>query len=278
MTPDLTPINDILSHLSLTQIIEVIVLLIAGLIMIKLLMKAVVRLLDRTKLDKTIVRLSATAIKVILWTLLIFIVAGTMGINMNSVIALFSVLALAVTLAIQGILSNIAGGAQVISAHPFKVGDYVQIGDMSGTVQEMGMTYTILVTPDNYRVHIPNSKTVTSEITNYTVLGTRRLDIPIGLSYDNSPAEVRQALMHLIGQTEGILPDPAPQVLVTDYGDSSIVYTMRMWTKTADYWPVRHALNEGIWDAVNKAGISIPFPQMDVHVDRQGEPADGGNG
>ena len=266
--PDLSPVRDIFSHLSIAQIATVVVLIIVGLIVIKFLMKGIASLLEKTKLEKTIIRLTVTVIRIILWVLLIFIVAGTMGINMNSVIALFSVLALAVTLAVQGILGNVAGGAQVISAHPFKVGDYVKIGDKSGTVEEIGLVYTLLITPENYRVHIPNSKTVVSEITNYTALGVRRMDIRIGLGYRTSPAEVRKTMLALLGSAKNVLSDPeAPQVLVDDYQNSSIVYILRLWVRAENYWNVYYTLNEAIWDTVRKAGIDIPFPQLDVHLD-----------
>lgn len=271
MTPDLSPVKDIFSNMPLSKIIVMIVMIIAGLIAIKYLMKGINNLLLRSRLDKSIVQLICTVVRILLWILMIFIVTGTMGINMNSVIALLSVMALAVTLAVQGILSNVAGGAQVISSHPFTVGDYVQIGDKYGTVENIGLVYTLLLTVDNCEVHIPNSKTVASEIINYTARDLRRLDVKIGLSYETSPAEARAALMELIRNTPGILEDPAPAVYVNEYQDSSICYLMRVWIHAKDYWDVNFALNEGIWETVKKAGISIPFPQTDVHFDPPAE-------
>lgn len=271
MTHDLSPVGEILSGLPLSKIVLMVVLIIAGLIAIKYLMKGIKSLLQKSHLDKSIIQLLCTLIRVLLWILLIFIVTGTMGINMNSVIALFSVMALAVTLAVQGILSNVAGGAQVISAHPFTVGDYVQIGDKYGTVEDIGLVYTRLLTVDNCTVLIPNSKTVASEIVNYTAKNLRRLDVKIGLSYETSPAEAKKALLGLIRETKGVLADPAPAVYVDEYQDSAISYILRVWIRPQDYWDVRFALAEGVWETVRKAGISIPFPQMDVHFDPPAE-------
>lgn len=271
MTPDLTPVEEIFSSMPLSKIVLMIVMIIAGLFAIKYLMKCITGLLQKSHLDKTIVHLICTLARILLWILMVFVVTGTLGINMNSVIALSSLLVLAITLAVQGILSNVAGGTQVISAHPFVVGDFVQIGDKCGTVEDIGLVYTKLLTLDNCEIFIPNSRTVVSETINYTAKNKRRLDVKIGLSYETSPAEARTALMELIHNTKDVLEDPAPAVFVDEYQDSAVSYIMRVWVQPKDYWDVRFALSEGVWEAVKKAGIGIPFPQLDVHFDSPAE-------
>ena len=264
---DTEKIGSILSSMTLKDAIKFAAVIVVGGVVITVLMKLIDKITERPGIQKIYHTFLRTILKAVLWMVVLFIALSAAGVNVTSLLALLSIVGLAISLAAQGVLGNVAGGLQVMSVHPFSTGDYVEIGSTGGTVTELSLLYTVLTTPDNFRVHIPNSTTVHSNITNYTVLGRRRLDIKIGLSYDADPEAVRGALLPLISGEDKVLGDPAPQVLLSAYLDSGVEYTLRMWTMTADYWNVRFSLQEKLWKRLKEIGISIPYPQMDVHLD-----------
>ena len=167
----------------------------------------------------------------------------------------------------QTLLTNFVGGLTILSTQPFHSGDYVDIGGQSGTVQEISMTYTRLITPDNKAVSIPNSTVSGAQIVNYSSTGTRRVDVNIGASYDADAQAVIQALLR-VGAVEKVLPDPAPFAGLTDYGDSTINYCLRVWVKTEDYWDVYFLLNRRIQQIFAEENIEISYPHLNVHLDR----------
>ena len=204
--------------------------------------------------------------KLLLRIIVILTAATVMGIPMTSFITLLASAGVAISLALQGALSNFVGGMTILLLKPFKAGDYIKIGDTEGTVLSIGVFYTELATPDNRHISMPNSNLTNTAIINFTREGTRRLDVFFGVSYHTDLDHAIRVLTEVIAETPGILSDPAPVVKLSECGDSSLRFMMRVWTKSSDYWTVNWDLIEGGKRALDKAGIENPYPQMDVHV------------
>lgn len=249
------------------RIIPFVLILIAGVLVIKLIMKIVKTTLEKSKLEKAAHSLITSLLRTVLYLLLGLIAASSLGIDVTGIIALASVLSLAVSLSVQNLLTNIIGGFTLLYTKPFKSGDFVEIAAQSGTVQEIGMTYTKLITGDNKLIYIPNSAVVAADITNYSVTGTRRVDISISASYNASTEQVLNALYEA-ARVDGVMADPAPFAAVTKYGDHAIEYTLRVWTATADYWNVHFAINEKIRQTFENGGIEMTYPHLNVHLDK----------
>ena len=191
---------------------------------------------------------------------------GQLGVQTTSFIAVLGAAGLAVGLALQGSLSNFASGVMMIIFRPFKIGDYVEGGGVSGTVKAIQIFTTTLTTPDNKRVIVPNSKMMGDNITNYSAEGTRRVDLTASISYGDSIDKAKAVLMDLLAKDPRVLKDPAPFVGVSAMAESSVDFTVRPWVKVEDYWDVFFALNEAIKKQFDAEGLSIPFPQRDVHL------------
>lgn len=201
--------------------------------------------------------------------LMVFVVLaalGQLGVQTTSFIAVLGAAGLAVGLALQGSLSNFASGVMIIIFRPFKIGDYVEGGGVSGVVKAIHIFTTTLTTPDNKRVIVPNSKMMGDNITNYSAEGTRRVDLTASISYGDSIDKAKAALMDLLVKDPRVLKDPAPFVGVSAMAESSIDFAVRPWVKVEDYWDVFFALNEAIKKRFDAEGLSIPFPQRDVHL------------
>lgn len=201
--------------------------------------------------------------------LMVFVVLaalGQLGVQTTSFIAVLGAAGLAVGLALQGSLSNFASGVMIIIFRPFKIGDYVEGGGVSGVVKAIHIFTTTLTTPDNKRVIVPNSKMMGDNITNYSAEGTRRVDLTASISYGDSIDKAKAALMDLLVKDPRVLKDPAPFVGVSAMAESSIDFAVRPWVKGEDYWDVFFALNEAIKKRFDADGLSIPFPQRDVHL------------
>lgn len=181
-------------------------------------------------------------------------------------LALLSVLSLAVSLAVQNVLANVAGGLVLLVTKPFAVGDYVDTPCGTGTVKELTLTYTYLDTPDGLRIAAPNSSLSAGKITNYTTLGTRRIQHSVSASYDAPVQTVRQALLDAVARTPGLLESPGPEVYVNAYGESGIEYIVRSWAKTADYWTAYYALLENIKAAFDERAVEMPYNHLNVHI------------
>lgn len=259
-------IDTILSYATATLVPAVIVL-VAGIFAIRIVNKIVTTALNKSKLEKAAHSLILSVANVTLFVLLGLIVATKLGIDVTSIVALASVLTLAVSLALQNILANVIGGFTILSTQPFHSGDYVDIGADSGTVAEIGMSYTKLQTPDNKVISIPNSTVVAAEVVNYSVSETRRVEIPITASYDAPVQKVLDALV-VAGTIDNVLLDPAPMAVVTNYGESAISYELRVWTKNADYWDVKFALNQRVKQIFDEYGITMTYPHLNVHLDK----------
>lgn len=241
-------------------------LLVVGLLVIKAILRLERTALEKTKLEKAAHSLILSLTKVVLYLLLGLSVAGSLGIDVTGVVAMASVLTLAISLALQNMLTNVLGGFALLTTHPFHSGDYVDIGDLSGTVAAIDVTYTRLVTADNKVVCIPNSTVMTAQIVNYSANPIRRAQLNIGASYDAPTQKVIEALLEA-ARIEGILSDPAPFAAVDSYGDNAINYILRFWAPTETYWDLYFAVNKRVKDVFDAQGIEMTYPHVNVHFD-----------
>ena len=190
----------------------------------------------------------------------------SLGVNVTSLMAIVAAAGLAIGLALKDSLSNFASGVMIIIFRPFKTGDYITAGGVSGVVDEIDLFATLMHTPDNQRIIVPNSAIMGGTITNTSALPTRRLDLVFGIGYDDNIGQARDLMMAIIEADERILKDPAPSIVVAELGDSSVNLNVRPWVNSVDYWSVRPDLLEKIKTKFDEVGISIPYPQQDVHM------------
>lgn len=202
----------------------------------------------------------------VLYVLLGVTVAGMVGVQMTSFIAILGAAGLAVGLALQGTLQNFAGGVLILLLKPFGVGDYIEVAGYGGTVETIQIFNTTLLTPDGNHVILPNSSISSASLTNYSTHPTRKLDLVFGISYDDDMDLARRTLLDLVGADKRVLDDPKPQVLVTELGDSSVNLTLRCWLTNDDFWPASFELRENGKRAFDRAGLTIPYPQRDVRM------------
>ncbi len=223
---------------------------------------------EKLKIEPTLQNFLGNAARVILYVLVILTAVHIMGIPMTSVLTLVASAGVAVSLAMQGALGNLVGGVMILLLRPIAVGEYISASGCEGTVRGIGIFYTDILTFDGKRVSMPNSSLTNTPITNFTREGRRRAEVVFSVSYDSPMDEVFRVLNGLVGRTPDILPDPAPSVHLITCADSSMDYAVRVWAKTDRYWDVYFALIEDGKRALDAAGISVPYPQMDVHLKR----------
>lgn len=243
-----------------------IIVLVVGLFLAHWLVKLFERYEKKLKIDPTLKSFLRNLLRILLYVLVILTAAGTMGIPLTSIMTLLASAGVAVSLAMQGVLTNLIGGFILLLFKPIKVGEYVRIGENEGTVKAIGAFYTEMATFDNRHINLPNGTLTNTAIINYTREGSRRLDLTFSVSYDSSMDQVYEVLNQVVSQEEALLPDPAPAVVLNKCADSSLDFQIRVWVKTEDYWPVNFRLLDNGKRALDKAGISIPYPQMDVHM------------
>jgi len=191
--------------------------------------------------------------------------ASALGIDVTGIVAMASVLTLALSLALQNMVANVIGGFTILYTHPFHSGDYVEIAGQGGTVKEINMTYTKLTTPDNKLISIPNSAVVAAQITNYSAMDTRRVEVVVSASYDAPTQKVLDALV-LAGTVDNALLTPAPAAVITAYGESAISYSLRIWVRTPDYWDVYFAVNQRVKAIFDEQDIQMTYPHLNVHI------------
>lgn len=250
-----------------SAVFKSVIIAVAGILIIRFVTRLVSKGLEKGHMEKAAHNLIQSLIKTVLWVLLGLTIAATLGIDVTGIVALASVISLAVSLALQNLLGNVIGGFTILYTHPFTAGDYVEISSQSGTIKDVGIAYTRLITPDNKIVSIPNSAVVAEQIVNYTTMGTRRLNIAVSASYDAPVGLVEEALTEA-AQVDGVLDDPAAFISVTDYGESAINYVIRVWTKSEDYWSVHYAITHKIKDVFDSKGISMTYPHLNIHLDK----------
>lgn len=264
-------VNSIVSKLTaldFTGFIKIVILAIVLLIVIRLLNGFAKKFVEKSKIDKSLHAFLLATIKIVLYFLGVMILAGSLDIDVTSLIAIFSVAGLALSLALQGALSNIAGGIVILTTKPMRVGDYVSIGGSEGTVESIGMTYTTLSTADNRLVYLPNSTVTGSTVVNYTISGKRRLDLTITAGYDCRLEDVKRALVEAANSVETILKDEEIFARVTGYNDSNISYQVRAWALTGDYWDAYFDLLEAVKTAFDRGNITMTYPHLNVHLDK----------
>ncbi len=250
---------------TLASLLPAIITLVAGYFLIKLAVKIFNTLIVRTKVPATVHVYLRTTIRFTLWALVIIIAASSLGFDVTSLVAILSVASLAVSLAVQGALSNLSGGLSVLTTQPFQAGDFVEIGGVSGVVEEVGVAYTKLMTLDNKVIHVPNSEVAATKIINYSSATNRRVDIQISASYDAPVDTVLDALKNAC-LLPLVLTDPAPFVAVNNYGESAIVYDVRVWTESANYWDVFYGLTYNVKVKFDECGIAMTYPHINVHM------------
>ncbi len=249
------------------RLLTALLILLAGIVVIRIIMTILRKFLEASRLEKAAHTLFKSVARVVLYLLLGLMVAESLGIDVTSVIALASVLTLSLSLALQNALANVIGGFTLLYTAPFHSGDFVDIGTDSGTVVEIGMTYTKLRTPDNKMISIPNSTVVAGNIVNYSVTGTRRVDMPVTASYSEPSQKVLDALIQAATHDK-VLLDPAPVAVVSSYGDNTISYTLRVWTKTEDYWDARNQIMLNIKNIFDAQGIKMVYPHVHVYTEK----------
>ena len=243
-----------------------IVVLIIGFIIVRWVMKFLTRNDHLSKIEPTIKGFLMKLLKVLLYIIVVLTAANVMGIPLTSFVALMGSAGVAVSLAMQGALSNLVGGMTLLLLKPFKVGDYVKIGETEGTIKSIGTFFTELTTPDNRHISMPNSSLTNTAIVNFSREGTRRLDVNFGVSYDADIDHTVNTLREAVNMTGGILDNPAPIIKLSECGDSSLVFMIRVWCQGQDYWDVNWGLIENGKRLLDREGIEIPYPQMDVHM------------
>ena len=243
------------------------VLFAVGVLLIRLVLKLAAAILDKSRLDAVAHGLILKAIRVALYILLGLMVASKAGIDVSGIVALASVLTLAISLSVQDLLTNLVSGFTLLYTKPFVAEDYVEIAGQSGTVKEIGLTYTKLQTADNKLVSIPNGAVTSAQIVNYTVTGTRRVDVSICVSYDMEPEAVIGALLKA-GRVSTALEDPAPFAALRNYRESTVEYVLQVWSTADDYWTTLFAVNKNVKAIFENEGIRFSYPHVVVHNEK----------
>ena len=252
--------------MTLEQLITTLVILVACLVAVRLVMALTRRLTGRSKMDERVRRYILGGVKAVLYLVTILIVAQSLGIPVTSLIALVSVFGLAVSLAIQDVLSNVAGGMVILFSKPFTIGDYVETSDGEGTVAEISLTHTKLDTYGGQRVMLPNKAVVAGKIINYSARGIRRVDHAITASYDDATEAVRAACLRAVSRTPHVLEDPAPAAVLTAYKESAVEYHVRFWADIDHFWDAYSFSLEEIRRCFAEDGITMTYNHLNVHI------------
>lgn len=252
-----------------TNLLAAVAILVIGLWLAKKIVKRVRKILDKRNLDEGLKTFLGSLIGIGIKALVIITAISQLGIEMTSFVAILGAAGLAIGMAFSGTLSNFAGGVMLLAFRHFKVGDFVKVNGEEGTVKEIQIFNTILVTPDNKTIILPNGPLANGNITNYTTADLRRVDFEFGFGYGEDYQLARKTVMDLVNAHEAALKDPEPFIGLGSMGDSAVNIKVRVWTKKEDYWPFHFYLNEAVYKTFSETeGLSIPYPQMDVHLDK----------
>lgn len=248
------------------KLLLAVITLVIGLWIIKLIMKGIKKTMEKRDVDATLRQFLSSLLGIIFKIMLIISVISMVGVEMTSFVALLAAAGLAVGMALSGTLQNFAGGVMIVLFKPFKVGDFISAQGFSGSVKEIQIFNTILTTPDNKTIILPNGGLSTSAMTNFSTEPRRRVDFTFGIGYSDDIDQTKKTLMGLIAADKRILKDPEPFVAVSELADSSVNFVVRVWAEASDYWGIFFDMTEAVKKSFDKEGISIPFPQTDVHV------------
>ena len=238
---------------------------VVGRYIVKLVNRVVAGMMERRHMDPTIQSFLRSFVNVLLTILLIITTVSALGINTTSFAALLASAGVAVGMALSGNLQNLAGGIILLLFKPYKVGDYIEGQGVSGTVKEIQIFHTIILTADNKQVYVPNGALSSGSVVNYSSQPLRRVDLTIGVEYGTEVDAVKQALDVILQADKRVMSDPAPFVALSKLADSSVDFTVRVWVSGADYWPVYFDLTRAIYEEFNRRGIGFPFPQLQIH-------------
>ena len=255
--------EDFLRQLATSKITAAVITAVVGILIIKIILRVLKTAFS--KMDPAMSKLLLKMAKPVLYALLALTVVASLGIDVTGIVALASVLTLAISLSLQSALTNIFGGFTLLNTKPFAEGDYVEIAGQSGTVKEVGLAYTQLATVDNKLIYIPNSAVVAAQIVNYTVTGTRRLSFDVSVDYNADTEAVIAALLEA-GNIPAALQDPAPFADIDGYGEGTALYTLRIWTTGEDYWPAHHLINRRIKTVFAEKGIAMSPKHLNINV------------
>ncbi len=242
------------------------VIYIVGRIVAKVVVGIVRKLLSKAKMDNILIDFVCSILSAALLLFIIIAALDQLGVDTTSLIALLGAAGLAVGLALQGSLQNFASGVMLIVFRPFKTGDFIDAGGVSGTVEKISIFSTLMRTGDNREIIVPNGSIYGGTITNFSACDTRRIDMVFGIGYDDDLKKAQDILRELVNSDDRILKDPEALIAVSELADSSVNFVVRPWVKSSDYWAVKFNLNENVKLAFDEQGISIPYPQMDVHT------------
>ena len=250
------------------KLIGAIITLIIGWWIIKVIQKTLRKTFEKREMEPSLRGFLNSMIGILLKVMLLVSVAGMMGVEMTSFIAILGAAGLAVGMALSGTLQNFAGGVMILLFKPFKVGDFIQAQGHMGSVNEIQIFNTILKTPDNKTIIIPNGGLSTSSMVNFSTEPRRRVDFTFGIAYGDDVDKAKEVLTKLINEDSRILQDPAPFIAVSELADSSVNLVVRVWAEAANYWGIFFELTEKVYKTFDKEGLNIPFPQMDVHLQK----------
>jgi len=248
------------------KLLLAIVVLLVGLWLIKLLVRFIRKAMEKGSTDASLQKFLLSLINILLKALLLISVASMIGIATTAFVAILGAAGLAIGLALSGNLSNFAGGVLILFLKPFKVGDFINAQGHAGFVHEIQVFHTILKTPDNKTIIIPNGILSNGSIINFSTESQRRVDLTFSVSYKDDVKKAREVLLQAVNSDQKVLKDPAPEILVSQLGNNAVNFEARAWCKTDDYWDVYFKMHENVKLAFDKAGVSIPFPQQDIHV------------
>lgn len=246
------------------KVIYALIVLLIGLKLIKVLKKPIKKALEKSQVDEAVEKFLCSIFEVLLKVILVTIIISMFGVKMTAFIAVLGAAGFAVGLALQGSLSNFAGGVLILILKPFTVGDYIEAKGYSGTVSEIQIFYTYLMTPDNKSIVIPNGDLSNASVINYSKADTRRVDLAFGVGYDSDIKKVKSILQNVIQEHALIHDEPEPFVRLAEHGDSALVFKVRVWCQSSDYWTVHFDLMEQVKEAFDQEGVNIPYPHMEV--------------
>lgn len=264
-------VKSFLSTLTLDRVLPAAAIVLLGLLVVRVALKCFDRIVARSKSDKTAFGILRVCLRVLLYGLVALIALGSIGVDVSSLVAVVGVGSLAISLAVQQTLSNVAGGVTLLATHPFRVGDYVVLGSDEGTVREINLNYTHIVTADGRKVYIPNSDAASARVCNYPADGNRRLDLKLSVPFDVPAQKVKAALLR-ISEHEKCLSDPAPDVRILSFDGGVVLYDLVLWTSCADYWDVFFEVNAAVKRVFEEEKIPLAVPMVQLRGEGREQP------
>ena len=269
MPVDFDSFKLLLEKFTLTSILPAILYLLVGLFVIRMLLSFLNNRLGKSNIDVTLHRFLSGSVKLVLYFILFMMVASALGIQVTSLVAVLSVAGLAISLSVQGLLSNVLSGLMLLFIKPFKVGDYVEVGGVGGFIKEIGFVHTKILSFENILIYMPNSEVSNGKITNYSTEEKRRFNLNFTVSYDCPPDKVREVLLEYVSSNPNIDNEPAPFVAVSKYKESSIEYVVRAWADNSVYWDAYWDIHNGMDALFKKNGLVMTYPHLNVHINNK---------